>query len=141
MKMGTFKYGLADQERLCKVNKASVVEDDGKYYLSLEYEIEDLDRRVKYTVPRIDLNIDFKHNMPSIDNYNCRSISDPNGYRFNCGSYNYPIAPVKNPGLTEYEYAYKTETLKEKARKLTISEIEKKLGYKVEIVAEKEDKK
>lgn len=140
--MATFKYGTPSGEELCKVTKVNLIEEDGKYYLSIEYEIEDEFRRTKYTVPRINLDIDFKHNLPEIDN--CASTY-PYGrdvYRFKCGNHFYLIEPVKEyDGLGEYEYSFKREVVKEKSRKLTISEIEKKLGYKIEIVAEKEDKK
>lgn len=134
-----------------KIEKVELVEEDGKYYLSMTYVLEN-DKYIKrYKVPKIDLGINTRTcvpeltreiggylDLPTIDELgrHCRPLEDV--VRFRCGIKTFDVDYGKIDGMS---VKFTEQLIEEKSRKLTISEIEKKLGYKVEIVAEKEDKK
>lgn len=112
-----------------ELTKLKLYQEDGCYYLRAEYEVEDDHRLQKYTIPKISLPIrgDLVINDDVLDYY--------------------PIARYHstiNLGFAELEilkggdgYYYKCEILKEYPQKMTLEEIEKKLGYKVELVSGK----
>lgn len=98
-----------------KVNK-----DEKGFYLSAEYIFEDGYSTKKLTVPKI--RLDDLHCSPCfgatcdgvyLDTANCR----------------YWLEPVNK------QY-YTVIVIEEKAKEMTLSEIEKRLGYKVKIVSE-----
>ena len=111
-----------------KLIDKQVYEEDGLLYLSLTYEFENIEgnNEGKYNlyIPKIALGIKT-NDMPIINNE--RYI-----YEFQAGKHNYIIEPEDSK---EEFYTYKIET---KEKKMTIEEIEKELGYKVQIVGKKE---
>lgn len=125
------------------LKERKVFEEDNHLYLKLVYEYEDERGVHELIIPKIDLEIRTDH-LPIINldsyagpmdilNYYINRYTDvfrlfrddvtvrKNGERYVC-----PNA------------AYVINTLKEKPKEMTIAEIEKKLGYKVKVVSEKE---
>ena len=133
------------------IEEVKLVEEDGKYYLSMTYVLEN-DKYVKrYVVPRIDLGINTRTCVPELTrevggHLDTPTIGELGRYyrpledvvRFRCGLRTFDVGYGKINGMN---VKFKEQLIEEKTQKLTISEIEKKLGYKIEIVAEKEDKK
>lgn len=116
-----------------ELTKLKLYQEDGCYYLRAEYEVEDDHRLQKYTIPKIALPI---RRGPVI---NERVFNEY------CHHYSSPKRDVTmDLGFGELHlltgsdgYLYKCETIKEYPQKMTLEEIEKKLGYKVEIVSGK----
>ena len=119
-----------------KLIDKQVYEEDGLLYLSLTYEFENIEgnNEGKYNlyIPKIALDIKA-NDLPIINNYSYYSINYK-GYisEFQAGKHNY-ILELKDS--KEEFYTFKIET---KEKKMTIEEIEKELGYKVQIVGKKE---
>ena len=71
--------------------------------------------------------------MPIINHNSYHYINhEENVYDFKAGTHNYILKPEDSK---EEFYTYKIET---KEKKMTVEEIEKELGYKVQIVGKKE---
>ena len=116
-----------------ELTKLELYQEDDSYYLRAEYEVEDDYRLQKYIIPKLWLPISgnpvIKH-----DHYrmsygdlikNNREITIDLGFG--------DLTVLKG----DDRYYYKCETLKEYPQKMTLDEIEKKLGYKVELVSGK----
>lgn len=111
------------------LDKCELVEESGQFYVSLVYIIEDDTQIRKVVIPRAKLPIN-RGVCPDIDKEHS-SILDLNPTYFINAGYGSCIMPLdKHDG-----YYYTVELLKEKPRKMTVPEIEKALGYKVEIVS------
>lgn len=114
-----------------KLIDASLVEDaDGRHYLDLTYEYEDQYRISKVHFPMVRLPIERVRYINSSCSYWDRehSVEFGNGLELSLSKYK---------DIDGNEYVYKAEVIKEKTQKMTVAEIEKKLGYKIEIVSEK----
>ena len=119
-----------------KLIDKQVYEEDGLLYLSLTYEFKNIEgnNEGKYNlyIPKIALDIKT-NDMPIINHNSYRYINhEENVYDFKAGTHNYILKPEDSK---EEFYTYKIET---KDKKMTIEEIEKELGYKVQIVGKKE---
>ena len=113
-----------------ELTKLELYKEDGCYYLRAEYEEEDDYRLRKYTIPKILL--------PLGSNITVNHISEP------VGRLAWRERNSIDFGFGELDifkcddgYYYKCETIKEYPQKMTLEEIEKKLGYKVELVSGK----
>lgn len=110
-----------------ELTKLELYKEDGCCYLRAECEVENDHRLQKYTIPKIV--------VPTIGNLTINSFytREYPGYKttidFGFGEFNV----LKGPE----DYYYKCETIKEYPQKMTLEEIEKKLGYKVEVVSGK----
>lgn len=111
------------------LTKLELYQEDGLYFLRAEYEIGAKHRLEKYTIPKIYLPIS---QYPIVVHQ--------------CGEYtkNYPARHTIDLGFGELELCkdkndnfYTMEVLQEYPQKMTLEEIEKKLGYKVELVSGK----
>lgn len=104
-----------------RLTNLELYSEDGIYYLKAEYEVEDEHRLEKYTFPKLYLPIGDRF-----------SVYDRCGFQpkieFGC----LELDALKHDG-----YIFKIEILKEYPQKMTLEEIEKKLGYKVELVSGK----
>ena len=114
-----------------KLTKLELYSENDEYYLRAEYEVIYTHRKTKLTIPKIKLPL---FNNPLI----------PTGVINLDSMYTKPTREV-NIGFGELEmcndqkdYFMYEEVLEEYAQKMTVDEIEKKLGYKVEIVSKKE---
>lgn len=95
---------------------------DGMYYLAAKYRVEEEHRIKECIFPKIILPVDEYH-APLIHLSTC---DDGRSIDIGFGDLPVPVPPIE-------------KVIEEKVQELTIEEIEKKLGYKVKIVA-KEDK-
>ena len=119
-----------------KLIDKQVYEEDGLLYLSLTYEFENIEgnNEGKYNlyIPKIALDIKT-NDLPIINNYSYHSINNERYiYDFQAGKHNYILIPEDS---NEEFHTFKIET---KEKKMTVEEIEKELGYKVQIVGKKE---
>ncbi|MDD6640907.1 MAG: hypothetical protein PUE66_07945 [Erysipelotrichaceae bacterium] len=118
-----------------KLIDKQVYEEDGLLYLSLTYEFKNIEgnNEGKYNlyIPKIALDIKT-NDLPIINNYSYHSINhEENVYDFKAGTHNYILKPEDSK---EEFHTYKIET---KEKKMTVEEIEKELGYKVQIIGKK----
>lgn len=110
---------------------------DGYYYLRAVYEREDDYRKEELVVPHIPLNL---WTWPKIHTHtDAWAVRPTPRVTIELGSFDeiplmkgsaYPDAP---------DCCYAAKILEEKTQTMTLAEIEKKLGYKINLVAEKED--
>ena len=114
-----------------KLIDKQVYEEDGLLYLCLTYEFENDEGKYNLYIPKISLDIKT-NDIPII---NCALYNFVNNeeymYDFRAGAHNYILKPKDSK---EEFYTYKIET---KEKKMTVEEIEKELGYKVQIVGKK----
>lgn len=115
-----------------KLTSVKLKKDECGYYLRLKYIQETDDAISEIIIPKYRLNIreDELH------------INHPTGYRLHeapdvhIGFGYWPL----EEGITEHsdgkEVFYSIKELKKKVHKMTVADIEKKLGYKIEIVSE-----
>ena len=124
MKKGESKVTLKNVE---------LYSDKNGYYLSLEYEEETVDGIYKIEIPKADLRIPCDR---------CDIYIGPSSYlSLYYGKHYLRVGEgdkiLLRPGLTGDEYI-KT-LIKKKTREMTLSEIEKELGYNIKIVNDKEE--
>lgn len=119
------------RERLVDVQ---LVEEDRSFYLDVKYEYENENGIYEVRYPRVLLTF-CSNALPAID----RSW---NSYEkllhANFGFGNLLVSEYHDPDRNA-DYNYIVNTIKEKTHKMTVAEIEAKLGYKIEIVSEKEE--
>ena len=119
------------------LNSLNLYEKDGRYFLNAEYLYEDDKGKYRMLIPAIALPFRDIDQAPIINSYHGLdgySYMNVNGHQFNL--YNGSCFTEKTGKIENVQYAI--ETLEEKTHEMTISEIEKKLGYKIKIVGEKE---
>lgn len=112
-----------------ELTKLELYQEDGCYYLRAEYKEENDYRLQKYTIPKMVLPI---NQYPTIKQ-GC--------YRDRLGRLYETTIDLGFGDLDILKdddgYYYKCEIIKEYPQKMTLEEIEKKLGYKVELVSGK----
>lgn len=123
------------------LKERKVFEKDNHLYLKLVYEYED-DRGIhELIIPKIDLEIRTDC-LPTINCDSCLGHMDILNYYINRYTDTFILSrddvAVRKNGVTLIceNAAYVKNTLKEKPQEMTLAEIEKKLGYKVELVSE-----
>lgn len=116
---------------------------DGKFYLKLTYEYEDPKGTHEVIFPKVSLPL--CHNIiPAVNMENPRlfyndHICDLNGRSYiNCKD-EMKLFKKHVVGV-DGEHYYIDRIIKPAVRKMTVEEIEKQLGYKVEIVSNEEKK-
>ena len=110
--------------------------EDNRYYLHAEYEKEDDDKITRTIIPKIELPV---MHYPYIENYEGLC-----GIRCNIdlgfGTLSALRGDVSDPrnGKTcdATDVFYASYVIKTKTKKMTLSEIEKELGHKIELVSE-----
>ena len=102
---------------------------DGDYYLSAVYITEDKRGIYETTIPHI-----------------CLPLTNHAVINIPCGDIYFKPTPTVDIGLGELfmdqdenGHYHVVRTIEEKVHNMTLSEIEKKLGYKVRVVSEKEE--
>lgn len=110
-----------------KLTKLELYQEGCCYYLRAEYEVETEHRLSKITIPKI-----------------CLPVRQDVEYSEEVSHYSWMRRFSTNLGFGELEvhpdsngYCILEEVLKEKPERMTLEEIEKKLGYKVELVSKK----
>lgn len=113
--------------------KLELYQEDGCYYLRAEYEVEDDYRLKKYTIPKIHLSIrrDPVIIEQAFREYHHHYTSPKRDVTIDLGFGELYLLPGSDG------YYYKCETIKEYPQKMTLEEIEEKLGCKVEVVSGK----
>lgn len=124
-------------EKNCFLKDAQIYTQDGSRYLKLVYEYEDSYGIHELTIPQVEfpfgnrLNLIYIHeNNPELQRLSIRLCTEgdvANVYLHNLKSYD---------GLVYYT----DKIIKRKPKKMTIEEIERELGYKVEIVSSRKEK-
>lgn len=124
-------------EKNCFLKNAQIYIQDGSRYLKLVYEYEDSYGIHELTIPQVEfpfgnrLNLIYIHeNNPALQRLSislCTEGDVTNVYLHNSKSYD---------GLVYYT----DKIIKRKPKKMTIEEIERELGYKVEIVSSRKEK-
>lgn len=117
-------------------------EADGRYYIDLRYTEED-DRKITEThIPKIHIPLECGH----INKFNIGLIdgSAAAGADYVFGNHAFRMYEGVSTFRTEDgeresypNVLFAEKLIKEKVQEMTLSEIEKKLGYKVKIVSEK----
>lgn len=128
--------------RNIKLLSKTCYEQYGHLYLELVYEYENESGKYKLIIPKIDLEI-CTERLPKFSQesgfINPRYIADLGGIHYDLCSTD--VRCRDKDGKLRYvpDSSYVTVLLEEKKHEMTLEEIEKKLGYKVKIVSEKED--
>lgn len=115
------------------VKSARLFVEDGLYFLDVLYEIEDDHYVTECHVPKVRLPIEggYINNTTIVTHHALLSHEGANlvlPYR------ELTACEVETPEAPENKYFYTVKILKEKRKKMTKEEIEKALGYKIDIV-------
>ena len=131
------EINMNDIRNKCFLKDAQIYIQDGSRYLKLVYEYEDSHGVHELTIPQVEfpfgncLNLIYIHeNNPALQRLSihlCTEGDVTNVYLHDTKSYD---------GLVYYT----DKIIKRKPKKMTIEEIERELGYKVEIVSSRKEK-
>lgn len=126
---------MKDKETLKSLELYTDKDKSGRnqYYLKAVYEHKTKFRKTECTIPKIYLPVNFGEPAFKIPIPHCRHIVDENFIDLGFGDL-LMVRDKDNVIFTE-------KVIEEYPQKMTLSEIEKKLGHKVEIVSEKPDAK
>lgn len=121
----------------CFLKDAQIYMQDGIRYLKLVYQYEDKDGIHELTIPQVEFpfgnRLNLKHiyeTNPALRRLSIRLCTDGD-------IANVYLHDTKSDDGIVY---YLDKIIKYKPKKMTIEEIEKKLGYKIEIVSSKKEK-
>ena len=131
------EISINDFGKNCFLKDAQIYIQDGSRYLKLVYEYEDSYGIHELTIPQVEfpfgnrLNlIHIYENNPALRRLSIRLCTEGDVTSV------YLYDTKSNDGLVYYV----DKIIKRKPKKMTIEEIEQKLGYKVEIVSSKKEK-
>ena len=106
------------------------------YLAKIIIEAENEYRKVEITIPRIDLLVDTGR-IPRIDKP-CVSMISNSAYTTRLGDYTIDIFGSTLPlRRDEAGNVYYEKVLEEYPQKMTLAEVEQKLGHKIELVSDK----
>lgn len=124
-------------EKNCFLKDAQIYIQDGSRYLKLVYEYEDSYGIHELTIPQVEfpfgnrLNLIYIHeNNPALRRLSIRLCTEGDVTSV------YLYDTKSDDGLVYYV----DKIIKRKPKKMTIEEIERELGYKVEIVSSRKEK-
>lgn len=131
------EINMNDIRNKCSLKDAQIYIQDGSRYLKLVYEYEDSYGIHELTIPRVEFPFGNRlgltyicENNPALQRLSinlCTEGDVANVYLHDTKSYD---------GLVYYT----DKIIKRKPKKMTIEEIERELGYKVEIVSSRKEK-
>ena len=131
------KINMNDIRNKCFLKDAQIYIQDGSRYLKLVYEYEDSYGIHELTIPQVEFPFGSRlgltyicENNPKLQRLSIRlcTVGDfANVYLYDTKS---------NDGLAYYT----DKIIKRKPKKMTLEEIERELGYKVEIVSSRKEK-
>lgn len=131
------EINMNDIRNKCFLKDAQIYIQDGSRYLKLVYEYEDSYGIHELTIPQVEfpfgnrLNLIYIHeNNPELQRLSIRLCTE--GDVTNVCLHD----SKSNDGLVYYT----DKIIKRKPKKMTIEEIERELGYKVEIVSSRKEK-
>ena len=110
-----------------KLTKYELYEENGRLFMRLVYENEDEHRIAETEILKVDTMIRTDYE-PILEQ---SLYSYDEAVFMKCGDNTYPLYKVSNNYTLH-------RVIKEKPTEMTLEEIEKKLGYKIKIVSEKE---
>lgn len=113
-----------------KLTKLELYKEDDQYFLKAEYEEITKTQKKRITIPKIVLPL---YDRPIIGS--ASPFDHTIGVDIGFGALPFGIDLIHDDPNTVY---YDEEVIEEYPQKMTLEEIEKKLGYKVEIVSKKE---
>lgn len=120
------------------LKKADIFREGDMWFMHLEYEYEDNRGKHLVTLPKVDFPCSLKY-TPNVDFYNCMvkfGLSELASIMIS-ESLNLHKDNITDPLTNTTIKAYYMDIIVEpKIHDLTLDEIEKKLGYKVRIVAD-----
>ena len=117
------------------LKKANIFREGDEWFMHLEYEYEDNRGKHLVTLPKVDFPCSLKY-TPNIDLCNCMVTNELAFIKIS-DSLNLHEDNVTDPLTNKTINAFYTDIIVEpKIHDLTLDEIEKKLGYKVRIVAD-----
>lgn len=123
--------------------------DSKRYYMKIVYEVESENDVREIIIPKVDLGI-FSNRIPllNIKTFSLSDLSDDvcsmnlaNGATLPLYKTDVECVNKFGENVTIKDVEYLEVIKKETPKKMTVNEIEKKLGYKIEIVGENEDTK
>ena len=124
-------------EKNCFLKDAQIYTQDGSRYLKLVYEYEDSYGIHELTIPQVEfpfgnrLNLIYIHeNNPALQRLSIRLCTEGDVTSV------YLCDTKSDDGLVYYT----DKIIKRKPKKMTIEEIERELGYKIEIVSSRKEK-
>ena len=131
------EINMNDIRNKCFLKNAQIYIQDGSRYLKLVYEYEDSYGIHELTIPQVEFPFGSRlgltyicENNPALQRLSIRLCTEgdvTNVYLHNSKSYD---------GLVYYT----DKIIKRKPKKMTLEEIERELGYKVEIVSSRKEK-
>ena len=131
------EINMNDIRKNCFLKDAQIYIQDGSRYLKLVYEYEDGYGIHELTIPQVEfpfgnrLNLIYIHeNNPALQRLSIRLCTEGDITSI------YLYDTKSNDGLVYYT----DKIIKYKPKKMTIEEIERELGYKVEIVSSRKEK-
>ena len=131
------EINMNDIRNKCFLKDAQIYIQDGSRYLKLVYEYEDSYGIHELTIPQVEfpfgnrLNLIYIHeNNPALRRLSIRLCTEGDVTSV------YLYDTKSDDGLVYYT----DKIIKRKPKKMTIEEIERELGYKVEIVSSRKEK-
>lgn len=117
-----------------KIERADFYKENDRYYLDVLYLLEDDRKIVSLHIPKLIIPLEDFKNI---------NLGDPHSFDPECfvtleNHIELIAESCELPNNKHCTYEYKI--IKEKPVKMTVEEIEKKLGYKVEIISKGESK-
>ena len=129
-------------EKLTKIEAHYDPTKDLYPYLSIQYERETEAGRTLVDIPKAFLSLTPDHCRIKVDNLHCYSTTDASysttdaSYYIELLSDKLDLAEAKGE-VSDVKYKYAEKILEKYTRKMTVAEIEKILGYPIEIVSAK----
>nr|DAP85238.1 MAG TPA: hypothetical protein [Caudoviricetes sp.] len=120
------------------LKKANIFREGDEWFMHLEYECEDNRGKHLVTLPKVDFpcSLWYAPNLGLVDLCNCMATNELAFIKIS-DSLNLHEDNVTDPLTNKTINAFYTDIIVEpKIHDLTLDEIEKKLGYKVRIVAD-----
>lgn len=114
-----------------ELKECRTYEEDGRYYMSLTYHVEYPNCTCEIVLPKVALGLKT-YGCPDIAS--SLSITEDPYITLDAGGNHYQVLRGDTQFASNVFYAEKV--IETKTKKMTVAEIEKKLGYTVEIVAE-----
>lgn len=130
----TYKLDYSHKGKVDLVS-AELYKENDLYFLRLKYIIENDDEIIELEIPRARICL---NNVPIINGYdidNSYSAYLGRHYELVLGNNMYSLYPGTNSERVNNVY-YTEKRSPKKSKKMTIEEIERKLGYKIAIVSE-----
>lgn len=124
------------------LKKANIYEENGRWYMHLEYEIEEKHERKIHIIPKLELPYAITHKPATTYGQIHFDGRASNTVIHIDESLILHSADIVDPMTGEvYKGIEGIFDLEQRAVDMTIEDIEKALGYKIKIVANKEEKK